>query len=243
MIAGSLRRPGRAAAAALIALLLAAGLLLSGCTGDTSIKPMRVFFVGNSYTAYNGGIDADLRGLAPRVTTASSAPGGYTLARHLNDQATMDALDGGWDYVVLQEQSQGPVYAYSDYVEAATTLTKQIKQRGGTPMLLMTWARPDSEGVTTEALRSATATAASRLGVPMIPAGVAFADSAEANPSIAVNGPDGHPTREGTYLAACTVYASLFGKSPVGNTFTGGLDAGVATALQQAAAKATGLRF
>ncbi len=27
---------------------------------------------------------------------------------------------------------------------------------------------------------------------------------------------DGHPTEAGTYLAACVLYATIFGKSPVG---------------------------
>ena len=44
-----------------------------------------------------------------------------------------------------------------------------------------------------------------------------------------------HPSLAGTYLAACTVYASLFGKSPVGNTYAAGLPADVAAHLQQVA--------
>jgi hypothetical protein len=44
-----------------------------------------------------------------------------------------------------------------------------------------------------------------------------------------------HPSLAGTYLAACTVYASLLGKSPVGNGYTAGLPADVAAHLQQVA--------
>jgi hypothetical protein len=36
-------------------------------------------------------------------------------------------------------------------------------------------------------------------------------------------------------LAACTVYAALLGKSPVGNAYTAGLPADVAAHLQQVA--------
>jgi len=44
-----------------------------------------------------------------------------------------------------------------------------------------------------------------------------------------------HPSLAGTYLAACTVYASLLGKSPVGNAYTAGLPADIAAHLQQVA--------
>ncbi|MBU4188929.1 MAG: hypothetical protein KKC41_08085 [Actinobacteria bacterium] len=226
--------------AALLAVLLITAMLTSGCTGDSSVPPVKVLFIGNSYTAYNGGIDAALRGLAPRISVGSVAPGGYTLRQHLADPTTMDTLDDGWDYIVLQEQSQKPVYDYADYLDSARQLTKRIRELNGNPRLLMTWARPDSARVTTEALRRTTSSVANKLGLSVIPAGTAFADSARANPAIILNGPDGHPTREGTYLAACAAFAQLFGRTPVGNTYTAGLDAGVAKSLQQAAARAAG---
>ena len=39
----------------------------------------------------------------------------------------------------------------------------------------------------------------------------------------------------GTYLAACTAYAALYRKSPVGLDYSAGLDAELATLLQAAA--------
>lgn len=47
-----------------------------------------------------------------------------------------------------------------------------------------------------------------------------------------------HPTLIGTYLAACTVYASVYGKSPVGNSYdyVGRIDKDTAAFLQQVAA-------
>ena len=47
-----------------------------------------------------------------------------------------------------------------------------------------------------------------------------------------------HPSKVGTYLAACVFYAALFGESPEGAEFVSGLDAEVAKELQQAAGKA-----
>ena len=41
-----------------------------------------------------------------------------------------------------------------------------------------------------------------------------------------------HPSLAGTYLAACTVFAALTGRSPVGNSYNAGIDAPTAKFLQ-----------
>ena len=70
----------------------------------------------------------------------------------------------------------------------------------------------------------------------MIPAGLAFARAIERRPQLNLYAADKrHPSLAGTYLAACTTYAALFGKSPVGLTYTAGLDADTAAFLQNVA--------
>ena len=44
-----------------------------------------------------------------------------------------------------------------------------------------------------------------------------------------------HPSLAGTYLAAATIYAALFKKSPVGAQYTAGLDEATAKHLQTVA--------
>lgn len=44
-----------------------------------------------------------------------------------------------------------------------------------------------------------------------------------------------HPSLAGTYLAACVTLASIYNVSPVGNSYTGGLDAASARHLQEVA--------
>ena len=44
-----------------------------------------------------------------------------------------------------------------------------------------------------------------------------------------------HPTLAGSYLAACTSFATLTGKSPAGNTYDAGLDTETAGFLQAVA--------
>ena len=44
-----------------------------------------------------------------------------------------------------------------------------------------------------------------------------------------------HPSKEGTYLAALMIFTSLSNKTPVGNSYTMGLDPEIAKILQKAA--------
>jgi hypothetical protein len=74
----------------------------------------------------------------------------------------------------------------------------------------------------------------------VIPAGLAFARAHRQRPELVLHASDRrHPSLAGTYLAACTVYAALFKKSPEGLKYTAGLDAGTATFLQTVAWETT----
>jgi hypothetical protein len=71
----------------------------------------------------------------------------------------------------------------------------------------------------------------------VIPAGLAFAKAIARRPELELYQPDKrHPTLAGTYLAACTTYAAVLKKSPVGNPYRAGLDAELAAFLQSVAA-------
>ena len=70
----------------------------------------------------------------------------------------------------------------------------------------------------------------------VIPAGLAFARVRKLQPELNLYAPDKrHPSPAGTYLAACVTLGALTGRSPVGNTYTMGLDPETARFLQQAA--------
>ena len=52
--------------------------------------------------------------------------------------------------------------------------------------------------------------------VLVIPVGLAFDLAYKEDPSIELHKPDGtHPNLLGTYLASCTVFASIYRKSPI----------------------------
>ena len=77
------------------------------------------------------------------------------------------------------------------------------------------------------------------VGALVIPVGLAFEEAYRQRPGIRLHQDyDGsHPELIGTYLAACVVYASLYGKSPVGNSYdyNGRIDKETAAFLQKVA--------
>ena len=120
----------------------------------------RTLFVGNSYTAYNAPnplstvvehlIEVGVPGL-PDCTSELVAPAGAVWSDHLASAQTpgtalSTALQGSWNLVVLQEQSQIPgFHAYPELfqpsVDALVGLEALIAPTGARTLLLMTWGR------------------------------------------------------------------------------------------------------
>jgi hypothetical protein len=187
---------------------------------------MRVLFIGNSYTSVNdlpGMLAALAKHLMPSVpfSTEALAPGGTTLRSHLRQGVASQRIrEGGWQYVVLQEQSQlggmhidgeailGPPEAI--FFPAVRTLAAQALAVGAKPLLYMTWSRQE-DLPSQRLLTHAYARIAIELGAGLAPVGVAWERVRRERPSIELYAEDGsHPSPTGTYLAACVMFASLF---------------------------------
>ena len=192
--------------------------------GSCETQPStHILLIGNSYTFFNGGLDKQLKGLAPSAEAECIAVGGYTLVSHWNDGKALRRIrEAKWDFVVLQEQSQIPVVNQKQFYDYARKFDEEIRSSGAKTILLMTWERPDSRqyGVTTENVAAAYTELGKQLGAKVAPAGIAFARALLHRPELALYRPDGHPTVEGTYLAACVLYQTIFEQSPVGNPYS-----------------------
>jgi hypothetical protein len=154
-----------------------------------------------------------------------------------------------WDVVVLQEQSQVPSFPDDDrareFTPYVTNLADRIRASGAAPLLFVTWAhrtgdRRNVSGDTYTAMQQRVvdgywdAARASRSAVA--PVGVAWAEALTRRPQLDLWASDGtHPSRAGSYLAACVFYAILERRSPVGSRFTDGLDLSLARFLQRVA--------
>lgn len=209
-----------------------AALLLSVLAGGTAgAPPTRVLFIGNSYTYFNNLPEmvralAEAAGAGP-VEVRMVAPGGWRLADHWEKGEAHEALRSGkWDFVVLQEQSQlgdprtvdGKPRVGSDkvFAPAAAKWAEEITRRGARPVFYMTWAKkvaPEDQAVLTDAYSRA----ARAGGGVLAPVGIAWGEVRQASPGIELFIADGsHPSAAGSYLAACTLVASIFVRNPEG---------------------------
>ncbi len=183
-------------------------------------SPLRVLFIGNSFTARN-----DLPGLVARLAAARGhalehhliSAGGASLRLHWNAGTAPQAIAAdGYDVVVLQEQSTLPVKNPKRMFENVRLFGEAIKAAGAKTALYMTWARrhaPQTQQAITDAYNGI----GQEIGAAVAPVGVAWQAFLRGHDQPALYDPDGsHPTPAGTYLAACVFLAVLFGASPVG---------------------------
>ena len=221
-------------------------------------SPLRVLFIGNSYTYYNevwtmleGIARADGRAVIPDHVTK----GGWTLEQmaSLDDEFGKQAHekltdpDTHYDVVFLQENSVIPAAAPGLFYDAVRSLFQKAKAKGAEVVLYQTWGRKsgadklEEYGWTNESMTRLLAksyeAAADECETALSPVGTAFYDVYTHHPEIELYNPDkSHPSATGTYLAALCHYATLYQASPIGNTYAvEGLDADAIRILHQAA--------
>lgn len=195
-----------------------------GATGPRN-SPLAVLFIGNSYTMNSPGhelpvtIQALVRasGAKPDFEWDAQVVGGRTLQQHWDDGIAVQKLrQRRWDFVVLQEQSQTPLFDRPGMEAAGKLFVKSIQDTNAIPMFYMTWAReyaPQQIGGLSSAYTSLAKSTASEC----VPAGLAWDQARTAAPGIGLYESDGsHPTPTGVYLTGCTFYAAFYDKSPVG---------------------------
>src|SRR5687768_5899924 len=78
----------------------------------------------------------------------SHTPGGYQLITHSADPTTQNKIiAGGWDYVVMQGQSQEPIIDYFDFMNGGYALRSLVKQSNPCAVMMayMTWGRKNGD--------------------------------------------------------------------------------------------------
>jgi len=225
--------------------------------------PIRsVLWVGNSFFYYNNSMHGHYNDLAKAADPGGSYRGvsvtisGSGLDWH--DVATYLQPDGigkysfvagnkivfnppgrQFDGVIMMDCSQCPIHpqlaaSFRDTVKKDAAI---VKKYGAQPILFMSWAYKDQPEMTAQLAEQYTL-AGNANDALVIPAGLAFAKAVAKRPSLELYQPDKrHPTLAGTYLAACTSFAAIQKKSPVGNSYVGGLDPELAAFLQGVAAE------
>lgn len=154
-----------------------------------------------------------------------------------DNKVVFNKLDKLFDAAIMMDCSQCPLHPQLKgiFTEYTKKHSDTVRKFGAKPVFFMSWAYQDAPEMTAQ-LAEAYTKAANDNGALVIPAGLAFARSIAQKPEINLYMPDlRHPTLAGTYLGACTSYAALYKRSPVGNTYTAGLDAATAAHLQKVA--------
>lgn len=194
-------------------------------------KEVRILFIGNSLTYVNE-LPTELQAVAkagypdlPAVHCEQVTVGGATLRRHWDEGKALEKIKaGGWDYVVLQEQSQTPIVNRGQMFEYAKKFDEAIGQAGAKTVLYMTWPsrkKPDDLA----ALASAYRDLGKELGAEVVPAGEAWRESEKQSPAIDLYAADGvHPSPAGSYLATCCFAEVLWGEphKPLPRRIAGG---------------------
>jgi hypothetical protein len=254
----------RATNAALLLALLVAPAGLPAQTKPQRIEigqaPESILWVGNSFFYYNNSLhnhfgrlvrsavpNAVVRGTSVTISGSGldwhdmdsllrpNGLGRYSIVE--DNEIRFNKPGRQYDTAIMMDCSQCPVHPQLQgaFHETVRKHSQSLVRNGVRPVLFMSWAYKDKPEMTAQLAEQYTL-AGNANDVLVIPAGLAFAKAIAKRPDIELYQADKrHPSLAGTYLAACTVYATLFRKSSEGFKYTAGLSPEVANPLQIAA--------
>ena len=194
---------------------------IAGVLAGGEPAPIRVLFIGNSYTGVN-----DLPQMIAELAKAArqrpfefdtETPGSCTLEKHWKDGKAARKIAGGkWDFVVLQEQSMRPLLDPGLMFDYAIRLQGAIAEHGAKTILYQTWARQGEIEKQAE-LSKAYLDLGKQLKVIVAPVGMAWERALRDDPKLALHSADkSHPSKAGSYLAACVLYSTIYCRSAEG---------------------------
>lgn len=218
----------------------------------------QVLFIGNSYTGSHD-IPAIISNIATSVGNTlvynAHTPGGARFSEHATN-STVDALirRGGWDAVVLQEQSQLPSFRQADVrvmvFPYATQLVNKIRAVDSCSEVIFynTWGRQRGDnqncsyypvvctytGMDDELFTNYEAMARDNEAT-LSPVGRVWRYLSVSHPNLNLyEGDESHQNRVGAYAIALTFNTILFGTKPSEVSYTHGLSNNDVFAVKEA---------
>ena len=208
-----------------------------------SQQTKEVLFVGNSYTYVN-----DLPNMVKQISLSfgdtlnydQNTPGGATLQMHSTNTQTLSKISQQqWDNVIIQCQSQEPSFSPSqvsnDVFPYAQILIDSIESNNicTEPIFFMTWGRKYGDQQNCQfyppictyvgmqqRLRESYLDMTFNHNATCSPVGMSWKESIAQDSALNLYSSDNsHPSIYGSYLAACTFYATIFKNSPIGSTY------------------------
>lgn len=196
-------------------------------------EPLRVLFVGNSYTRFNDlprmvrRISREVPEGRPVRTTRLTEPG-FSLRRHWERPAARAELESDdYDVVVLQGNSLSPLEAPGELREYVNRFASLASEHRARVVLFETWARHedhllyrrraelDGPDAMLARIEQVYLQLGEELHVPVAPVGRAWRAATQALPHARLFRADGtHPSVAGSYLSACVLYGTLTANDP-----------------------------
>jgi len=222
----------------------------TGPSGDPEPDPaasVRILFVGNSLT-YANDLPAMVEALADSagiagVQTARVAKPDYALEDHWSDGQAQRVIEaGGWHWVVLQQGPSAVLANRANLRQWVGTFSTLIRSKNGEPALYQVWPQLVNFSDFDASAESYRLAALDVNGL-LLAAGNAWRAAWARDAATPLYASDGlHPSLQGSYVAALTIFGGIFHRSvvglPRGLTVPGGsfqLGAEQALLLQQSA--------
>lgn len=190
---------------------LAASLLLA----QTAPSERRILFFGNSHTTMHnvpGMVKNLLEANDPKSKVSFEVSGGRLLNGQLGEENLSKVKSGKFSVVVLQGAEISSSHRFTYKQDGAIRLAKLAKQAKSRVLLFAEWPRRGwSES---EYILNVYRGIAKESGAEIVPVCYAFDKALRDRPKLALWDPDGnHSSLAGAYLAACTLYYRIAGKS------------------------------
>ena len=175
-------------------------------------KDLSILFIGNSHTYYNDlprlvRLRAEEEGCSCRVMMLAHP--NWFLSQHAEEpEARFNILYGKYDYVVLQEHAH-PFPPEEEFLKAAASLNRMIREAGSTPVIYECWAKKDEPDLQ-EHMNQVHRRIAEKIGALVAPVGENWQSYQHSRPDLEVYDEDGaHASPAGSDFAARMIWETI----------------------------------
>lgn len=243
-----------------LSLLLSFVIISCFSSAYTQGRNNSVLFIGNSYTSSNNlpemvfQISFHAGKPYSYSTDFVETPGGATFQQHCSNRSMSLIQEGGWNYVILQEQSQLPSFPIHQVENECFPYAQQLVDSiyahsyCATPIFFMTWGRENGDQENAQyfpplgtyegmdsLLYARYMIMKEENDAAVAPVGRVWRYIRKKHPEIKLYQEDGsHPSLLGTYAAACTFFTIIHQSDPREINHYENLDESVARTIIEA---------
>ncbi|MFL3659817.1 MAG: hypothetical protein ACJ07L_17435 [Opitutales bacterium] len=179
----------------------------------------KILFVGNSFTYWNKGLWHHMEQLVqcrPEKLDFKAehvVRGGASLkVMWSKTKASAMISKGDYDVVVLQEDI--PETDVKSFYKFARKFDSSVRKSEARPVFFMAWPYKRLGWIGLKEIAQAHRAIGAELGAQVAPVGIAWEKAMKERPEVDMYAKDKeHPSIQGTYLALCVLYSTIYGES------------------------------